>query len=79
VTVIDYASFEHTTDPTAVARMAAFLNAGVRDGGLRPVIDRMYPLDEVVAAHRRVESGAHAGRKVIVTVPDTSGAHAAPC
>lgn len=68
VRVIDYASFEHTTDPAAVARMAAFLNAGVVEGTLRPLIDRTYPLREIVAAHQRVEEGANAGRKVVVTV-----------
>jgi NADPH2:quinone reductase len=37
----------------------------VADGKLRPVIDRRYPLDQIVAALRWVEDG-HARGKVIV-------------
>jgi NADPH:quinone reductase-like Zn-dependent oxidoreductase len=38
----------------------------IRDGKLRPVIDRRYPLDQIVDALRWVEDG-HARGKVIVT------------
>jgi hypothetical protein len=34
---------------------------------LRPIIARTFPFDEIVAAHRYVETGAQFG-KVIVTV-----------
>ena len=62
-----YASFEHTLDDVAVRRMAAFLNAGVRLGALRPAIDQVFALDDVVEAHRYLEKGLHAG-KIVVTV-----------
>ena len=42
------------------------LKALIRDGELRPVIDRRYPLDQIVDALRWVEDG-HARGKVIVT------------
>ncbi|HIY71121.1 MAG TPA: zinc-binding dehydrogenase, partial [Candidatus Luteimonas excrementigallinarum] len=34
-------------------------------GGIRPVIDRHFPLDELVAAFRYQESGQHFGKIVI--------------
>jgi NADPH2:quinone reductase len=39
----------------------------VADGRIRPVIDRVLPLDEVAAAHRSVEESSHVG-KVVLTV-----------
>jgi NADPH:quinone reductase-like Zn-dependent oxidoreductase len=60
-------SFEHTLDAVVVKRMAAFLNAGVRLGALRPAIDKVFALDDVVEAHRHLERGLHTG-KVVVTV-----------
>jgi NADPH:quinone reductase-like Zn-dependent oxidoreductase len=63
-----YRSFEHTLDPVAVGRMAAFLQAGVRLGALRPAIDTVFALDDVVAAHRHLEEGLHTEGKIVVTV-----------
>jgi NADPH:quinone reductase-like Zn-dependent oxidoreductase len=68
LTIISYASFEHTLDPVVVRRMAAFLGAGVRLGALRPAVDQVFKLDDVVEAHRRLESGLHAGKKIVVAV-----------
>jgi NADPH:quinone reductase-like Zn-dependent oxidoreductase len=67
LTIHGYRSFEHTLDTVVVRRMAAFLNAGVRLGALRPAIDEVFGLGDVVAAHRHFEKGIHAG-KVVVTV-----------
>jgi NADPH:quinone reductase-like Zn-dependent oxidoreductase len=68
LTIFRYRSLEHTLDAVAVKRMAAFLNAGVRLGALRPAIDKVFGLDDVAEAHRRLESGLHAGMKIVVTV-----------
>jgi NADPH:quinone reductase-like Zn-dependent oxidoreductase len=67
LTIFSYASFEHTLDPVVVTRMAAFLNAGVRLGTLRPAIGRVFPLEDVAEAHRHLEKGSHSG-KIVVTV-----------
>lgn len=69
VRVVGYRGFDTLGDPAAVARMAAFLGAGVRQGDLLPAIDAVLPFDEVVEAHRRFDAGAHGGRKIVVRVP----------
>ncbi|GAA4615489.1 zinc-dependent alcohol dehydrogenase family protein [Actinoallomurus liliacearum] len=68
LTIFSYQSFEHTLDAVVVKRMAAFLNAGVRLGALRPAIDTVFALDDVVEAHRHREKGLHTGGKIVVTV-----------
>ncbi|CRY74531.1 Zinc-binding dehydrogenase [Nocardia farcinica] len=50
-----------------VKRMAAFLNAGVRSGALRPALDRVFALDDVAEAHRHLDAGLHAGKIVVAT------------
>jgi NADPH:quinone reductase-like Zn-dependent oxidoreductase len=66
LTVFSYRSFEHTLDAIVVKRMAAFLNAGLRLGALRPAIDEVFALDDIVEAHRHLANGRHAG-KIVVT------------
>ena len=36
------------------------------DGGLRPVIDKVFPLDQVVAAHARMDAGDQFGKIVLL-------------
>lgn len=67
VTIFSYRSFEHTLDEVVVKRMTAFLNASLRVGALRPAVDTVFTLDDVVEAHRHLEKGLHAG-KIVVTV-----------
>ncbi|MGW0781986.1 zinc-dependent alcohol dehydrogenase family protein [Streptomyces sp. NPDC002913] len=67
LTILGYASFEHTLDLTVVRRIAAFLDAGLRTGALRPTVDRVFGLDEIVEAHRYLERGQQVG-KIVVTV-----------
>ena len=59
--------------PTTIARddklasLKQFIGEGLTSGALRPIIARTFPSDEIVAAHRYVETGAQFG-KVVVTV-----------
>lgn len=50
-----------------------FLAARLGAGDIRPVIDRTYPLDEIVAAHRYVE-GRHRRGSVVLSVADAAAA-----
>ncbi|MBA3999925.1 NAD(P)H-quinone oxidoreductase [Brevundimonas sp.] len=39
----------------------------VAEGRVRPIVDRIFPLDDAAAAHRHLESGSHTG-KVVLTI-----------
>jgi NADPH2:quinone reductase len=67
LTIFGYMSFEHTLDSTVVQRISAFLTAGLRTGALNPAIDKVFTLDDIVAAHHYLENGQQVG-KVVVTV-----------
>jgi NADPH:quinone reductase-like Zn-dependent oxidoreductase len=59
--------------PTTIARddkLAAvkqFVNEGLTSGALRPIIAKTFKFDDIVEAHRYLESGAQFG-KIVVTV-----------
>jgi NADPH2:quinone reductase len=67
LTIYRYMSFEHTLDPVVVRRIAAFLTAGVRTGALHATVDSQFSLDDVSAAHHRLEQGEQFG-KIVVTI-----------
>ncbi|SIR99956.1 zinc-dependent alcohol dehydrogenase family protein [Williamsia sterculiae] len=67
LTIHRYVGFELLADPAAVRRMAAFLGAGVRSGTLIPTIDSVFTLDDVVDAHRRLDTGDLLGKIVLTT------------
>jgi NADPH:quinone reductase-like Zn-dependent oxidoreductase len=58
--------------PTAIAhddKLAAlkqFVGEGLASGALRPIIARTFQLDDIVAAHRYLESGAQFGKVVVL-------------
>jgi NADPH:quinone reductase-like Zn-dependent oxidoreductase len=62
-----FTMFRITTDPERLRRAVAFVNAGLADGSLAPVIDRTFDLADIVEAHRYMESGAQVG-KIVITV-----------
>jgi zinc-binding alcohol dehydrogenase/oxidoreductase len=41
----------------------------VKSGRAKPVIDRVFPLDEARAAHERLEAGEQLG-KIVLRIPD---------
>lgn len=56
-----------TPDSQAVKRAITFINSNIERGLLNPVVDRVFKLDDIVAAHRYVESGVQIGKIVVTT------------
>ncbi|APW60742.1 zinc-dependent alcohol dehydrogenase family protein [Paludisphaera borealis] len=67
LTLRGYVMMEITSDPDRLERATRFINEGLADGGFKPLIARTFPLDEIVEAHRYLESNQQVG-KVVVTV-----------
>jgi NADPH:quinone reductase-like Zn-dependent oxidoreductase len=67
LTLRGYTLFEVTTDPDRLAAGVAFVCEGIAAGAFRPVIAQTFPLADIVAAHRYLESNAQVG-KIVVTV-----------
>ena len=51
----------------ARARLVDYVASGLADGSLRPVIDRIFPLDEIIEAHRYLESNQQLGKIIVTT------------
>ncbi|MBT2231750.1 zinc-dependent alcohol dehydrogenase family protein [Nonomuraea sp. NEAU-A123] len=62
-----YTVLETTKDPRRLRRAEAFVASGLRAGAFRPVVDRLFPLEEIVRAHQHMESNTQFG-KIVVTV-----------
>jgi NADPH:quinone reductase-like Zn-dependent oxidoreductase len=56
-----------TPDSQAVERATTFINSNIERGLLNPIVDRVFKLDDIVAAHRYVESGVQIGKIVVTT------------
>jgi NADPH:quinone reductase-like Zn-dependent oxidoreductase len=61
-----YSMFNHVRDPDQLQPALAFVEAAVRDG-LRPRLDSVFPLDDVMAAYARLDSQQQVG-KIVVSV-----------
>ncbi len=67
LTVRGYTLFEIVKDPEKMARGKKFTYDGLASGALKPIIARTFPLEEIVQAHRFMESNQQMG-KIVVTV-----------
>jgi NADPH2:quinone reductase len=67
LTVRGYTLFEIVRQPDALARAKAYVVERLESGQLKPVIDRTFPLDQIVEAHRYMVSNQQNG-KIVVTV-----------
>ena len=67
LTIRGYVLFEITKDPRRLERAKQFIIDGLAAGKLKPVIAKTFPLDQIVAAHRYLESNQQIG-KIVVTV-----------
>lgn len=59
--------FEIVSVPERMERARKYIFEGLRSGALWPVIDRIFRLDDIVEAHRYMESNQQNG-KIVVTV-----------
>jgi NADPH:quinone reductase-like Zn-dependent oxidoreductase len=66
-TIRGYVLMEITSDPARLERAKQFVNDGLAEGSLRPLVARTFPLAEIVEAHRYLESNQQIG-KIVVTV-----------
>ncbi|MGY4505612.1 NADPH:quinone reductase-like Zn-dependent oxidoreductase [Bradyrhizobium sp. GM24.11] len=62
-----YLVHEITRDPARLARARAFILDGLSDGSLKPIIARTFRFEDIVEAHRFLESNEQFG-KIVVTI-----------
>ena len=67
ITIRGYVMMEITSDPERLERAKRFVNDGLADGSFKPIIAKTFPLEQIVEAHRYLESNQQVG-KVVVTV-----------
>jgi NADPH2:quinone reductase len=67
LTVRGYTLFEIVGDPERLARGKKFIYDGIESGALKPIIDRTFPLESIVEAHRYMESNQQKGKIVVTT------------
>ncbi len=67
LSVRGYVLFEIVQNPERLAAGKQFVTAGLTSGALNPTVDRTFPLEEIVEAHRYMESNRQKG-KIVVTV-----------
>jgi NADPH:quinone reductase-like Zn-dependent oxidoreductase len=66
LTLRGYLIHEITGDPTRLQAAKSFVLAGLESGALKPIIAKTFPFDEIVEAHRYLESNTQIG-KIVVT------------
>jgi NADPH:quinone reductase len=67
LTVRGYTLFEIVKHPERLARGKLFVYSGLETGALKPIVDRTFALEDIVEAHRYMESNRQKG-KIVVTV-----------
>ncbi|CAD5267183.1 NADPH:quinone reductase [Bosea sp. 62] len=67
LTLRGYLVHEIAGDPARLAAAKAFILDGLGDGSLKPIIARTFPFEQIVEAHRYLESNEQFG-KVVVTL-----------
>ncbi|MET9732942.1 zinc-dependent alcohol dehydrogenase family protein [Streptomyces sp. NPDC006458] len=60
-----FTMLEITRSPERLRRARAFIETGLRHGTLRPVVDRVFELAEIVKAHEYLEGNGQVGKVVV--------------
>jgi NADPH:quinone reductase-like Zn-dependent oxidoreductase len=58
-------TLDPTRDPTRLERGKRFVNEGLADGSLKPTIAKTFPFEEIVEAHRYLESNQQIGKVTV--------------
>jgi NADPH:quinone reductase-like Zn-dependent oxidoreductase len=66
LTLRGYLVHEIAGDPARLAAAKAFILDGLNDGSLTPIIARTFPFEEIVGAHRYLESNEQFGKVVVM-------------
>jgi NADPH:quinone reductase len=67
LTIRGYVLFEITGDQQKLERTKKFIVEGLSAGKLKPVVAKTFPLEQIVEAHRYLESNQQIG-KIVVTI-----------
>ncbi|RUT96372.1 zinc-binding dehydrogenase, partial [Mesorhizobium sp. M7A.T.Ca.TU.009.02.1.1] len=67
LTLRGYLVHEITGNPAKLEAAKAFILEGLEVGTLKPIIDRTFAFDQIVEAHRYLESNEQFG-KIVVTI-----------
>jgi NADPH:quinone reductase len=67
LTIRGFSLFEIAKNPERLGRAKKFVTDRLADGTFRPIIAKTFKLDQIVEAHRYMESNEHIG-KIVVTV-----------
>jgi NADPH:quinone reductase-like Zn-dependent oxidoreductase len=65
LSVRGYTLFEIVKDPEMLVRGKQYIYEGLKSGTLKPLIDRTFPLDAIIEAHRHMESNQQIGKIVV--------------
>jgi NADPH:quinone reductase-like Zn-dependent oxidoreductase len=67
LTIRGYVMFEVVSDPARLKRGIDFVVGGLASGQLKPIIAKTFPFEQIVEAHRFLESNQQIG-KIVVTL-----------
>jgi len=66
-TIKGYSAMEILGDQVALGAAVSYINLGVAEGKLKPIVDQVFQLDHIVDSHRYLESNQQFG-KIVVNV-----------
>jgi NADPH2:quinone reductase len=66
LTVRAHSIFRVTSNPALLSEAVDFIQNGVARGAFRPLVDRTFPLERIVKAHRYLEGSEQVGKVVVV-------------